>query len=155
MAHRIYEVSLGGYFSDPDYPHYTRLPLVTPTAVTGYETTLQSGNVVHQILGSRVPAVTYRPAGLRTGTLELHFEDTRSAMQCESLHTYGRILQLAVDVPDDGPYDGLERLHVADATSMFYVANGNITRRRTDVDTWIVTVDYQEVQGPQAMRIWT
>lgn len=155
MAYRIREVSLGGVFSRPDYPRYSDLPWVEPFSVEGYETKLRSGNIIHPILGSRVPAVTFRPARVRTGTLKLHFRTTRSAMECETLHVYGRVLTLT-HRPErtDDQAKSYEQSALGDATEMMYVVSGEITRARTEVDTWTVDVDYQEVRGPNANRPW-
>ncbi|MDJ1115384.1 hypothetical protein [Microbacterium dauci] len=160
----IREASLGGMFSDPNPPHYSNLPWVNPTAVEGYESTVQSQNIVHQILGSRFPDVTFRPATLRTGTLTLHFNSTQEAMRAETLHRYGQVLALDLKLPHglsdrwtpDGSRAGNEdeRRSLLGSAEMFYVVSGDVTRTLTSTQSWRLRVDYQEVDGPNARRLW-
>lgn len=154
MTHTIREVSLGGTFSDPEYPHYSRLPVAHPTVVHGFEAAFESRNIVHPILGSRIPDVTFREPALRSGTLELHFATTTEVMRAEQLHTYGQVLALDITPPIDAP-DWYELSHLSSATSMFYVVAGRVARSRTTTRTWTLTVDYQEVHGPNTSRIWS
>ncbi len=143
--HLIREVSVGGVFSDPAWPHYSNLPVVHPLVVEGYDAAVQSNNVVHQILGAREPSVTFRPAGLRTGKLTLHFTDTREAMRAEQVHIYGQVLSLQIDA---------DEWSLPESINMFYVVDGTIARTRSGTRSWIVTVDFQEVRGPLMNRIW-
>lgn len=106
---------------------------ITPLLVTGYESTRQSRNVIHDIIGREDPEVTLRVAGLRTGTLEMLVSTLANALALEALHTPGVVMTLAdVDLP------GL---------NMDYVTSGDIGVQLDDEtrDRWLVTVDYQEV----------
>ncbi len=58
---------------------------VTPLLIDGYESTRNSRNVTHEILGSNVPAFSLRPARLRSGRLTALLEDRAAAVALESL----------------------------------------------------------------------
>jgi hypothetical protein len=108
---------------------------LVPLVINGYESSRQSGNLVHPIMGRANPDITFRPAMLRTGTLRLVFLDETASKQAEDEHAIARVWQ--VITPD--------RLTV----EMSYVTNGSIVRTLDDAtrDAWIVSIDYQEVES--------
>jgi hypothetical protein len=106
---------------------------ITPLLVTGYDTSRDSANIVHWIIGREDPDVTLRRAKLRRGTLNMLFATEAQAASCENVHTDPEVFVFAdTDLPSIG---------------MRYVVNGPITRG-LDPETrelWLVTVAYQEI----------
>lgn len=109
--------------------------VIAPTIVTALSTGRPVATIVHPILGRDAPDVTVRPAGLRTGSLELGFsgEDAETASaDAERLLAAG----VATIVTDER------------ATLAFsFVAQGTVTRDLEPVtrDAWLVRLDFQEV----------
>lgn len=106
---------------------------VAPYMVLGYKSSRAAGNLIHTIIGRADPDVTIKPAGLRTGTLQLFCLDLATALEVEAIHAGEGSLDLVdTDLP---------------TLAMTYVVDGDIeleldpdTRRR-----WVVTVGFQEV----------
>ena len=101
--------------------------------ITGYESTRESGNVIHSIIGRPSPEVTLRAAGLRTGNLEALLLLEADAIALESLLAKPKTLLLT-----DPDVTGV---------NMSFVLAGPITRTLED-DTrraWLVKFDFQEV----------
>ena len=99
----------------------------------GYESRRRVGNVVHRILGRNDPDITFHPAGLRTGQLQLFFLAAAPAIECESHHAMAGSFRL---VDDDVPDAGMD----------YVPAEGEIgTRRDPQTGRYIVTVPFQEV----------
>lgn len=110
--------------------------VIEPQVVLNISTDQTSGVIVHPILGRANPDVTIRPAGLRTGTIEMGFAGPYSEAESEATraaHATGAVFALTSD--DRETYE------------MFYVPSGRISRELEDAsrDAWIVRVDYQEV----------
>lgn len=106
---------------------------IHPDLVLGYQSSRESGNIIHTVPGRSNPDVTLRPARLRTGSLELFFADEYDAKAAEDAHANGSTFALVVE----------DRASVA----MFYVVSGSISRE-LDSQTrkrWTVRVDYQEI----------
>ena len=105
---------------------------LVPLIVNGYSSERESGNIVHDVLGTGAPSVTFGPAGLRTGTLELIVATMAAALAFEALHTQPGVLHLT-----DSDVVGV---------NMYYVTSGKITVAISDErTTWAVKVDFQEV----------
>jgi len=106
---------------------------ITPRLVLGYESTREAGNVLHPILGRAAPAVTYRPAQLRTGRMELLFVDEATAVAAEDALAVAESCTLASDV----------RASII----MTFVLSGTLTRTLDDAtrDAWTVAFDWTEV----------
>lgn len=106
---------------------------LTPLLITGYSSTRQTGNIVHAIIGRSDPDVTFKAAGLRTGTLEILVADLTSALAMEALHAAVGTLQLVEPT--------------APGLGMKYVSSGAITVTLDDEtrDRFIVGIDFQEV----------
>lgn len=105
----------------------------SPELVLGYKSTRKARNLIHDIIDRDDPDVTLKPAGLRTGKLELFCLDLAAALAMEALHAS----------------EGVCALEDTDLSSlnMSYVASGDITveldgQTRT---RWVVSVEYQEV----------
>lgn len=107
---------------------------IHPEQVLGYESARPGGNLVHTILDGSI-AVSLRPAGLRTGTLELLFPLEADAAAAEELHRTAASFTLT---EPDRP-----------TIAMSYVlADGGELGRALDDETrdhWVVSVDFQEV----------
>ncbi|MEX1079803.1 MAG: hypothetical protein WED09_11920 [Homoserinimonas sp.] len=107
---------------------------ITPELIDGYRSERTAGNVIHPAADNPANVdVTFRVAGLRTGTLRLLFLTLTDALAAETLHAAADVLELA---STDHP--GLD---------MAYVANGAITVELDDETRalWLVEVDFQEV----------
>ena len=106
---------------------------VTPVQVLGFESARQTGNILHPVIGRADVDVTFKAAGLRTGTLKFLFLTLTDALAAESLHAGTGIITLEdTELP---------------ALNMRYVPSGSITVA-LDEDTrqlWTVEVEYQEV----------
>lgn len=107
---------------------------VEPVLVTSLETGSEGGTIVHPLLGGGAPDVTLRRSSLRSGTLELLFDDEVQAQTAYALHELLVTLTLTDDV---------------DAwRSMRYVRTGRLAlREEAGHDVWIVALAFQEV-GP-------
>ena len=106
---------------------------ITPLLVTAWDTLRDSQNVLHVILGKPEVDVTYRPAGLRAGTLEVLCESLEAALQLEGVVAAAKKLQLA---DPDHP-----------AINMTFVASGKIAVQLDD-ETRLqatVSIDFQQV----------
>ncbi len=111
----------------------TGFTTVTPIALDGFESTRQTGNVLHDILGRPDYDVTFAAAGLRSGTLKFWFDTYAKALACEALYAAVGFETLAdSDVPGVG---------------MKHVASGAITVSLEDENRsyWTVAVDFQEI----------
>lgn len=108
--------------------------VVVPEVVNGFEGTREARTIVHAILGRPDPDVTFRPAGLRTGTLRLVFATGAAAAAAEAALTVPQVLTL---IDNEVPEVGMS----------FVVAEGDIV---TTLDTttrvvWIVALPFREV----------
>lgn len=105
---------------------------VYPVQILGYESTRKVQNRVHDLLNGD-DAITLLPNKLRSGRLELLFNNLADAQACFALHSSAVRLTLT---EDETP-----------AVSMQYVANDEI-QIRVDPATqsaWIVRAGYREV----------
>jgi hypothetical protein len=104
---------------------------LTPTAVTDWETTRETGNIVHQVIGTGDPSVTFAATRLRTGKLSLVCATLALALSVDALHAApGPLTITNTDV-------GL---------SMLYAVTGAVTvSQDKDSDTWLVTVEFSEI----------
>ncbi|AOX46704.1 hypothetical protein [Microbacterium sp. BH-3-3-3] len=111
---------------------------IAPQQVMSITSEQASGTIIHPILGRAYPDVTIRPAGLRTGTIEMGFYGPNSEAEsatARALIAAGGIFTIASE----------ERATL----SMTCVASGRISLTLEDVtrDAWVLAVDYQEVQA--------
>lgn len=104
----------------------------TPTLVLGYESSRESRNVVHDLIGGGI-AVTLIEPRPRKGSLELFYLTETTAAAALELHTRETSYTLT----------STDRASI----SMTYVVDGAITIRLDDEGRrrWVVTVGYQEV----------
>lgn len=110
------------------------LGTIVPTVVNGYTATRTAETVVHRIINRSEPDVTFRPAGLRTGSLRCVF-----ATESEAKAAYG--------VLSDPQVFALADDDVPTVDMSFVVADGDI-EISLDPDTrrvWVVTVPFVEV----------
>lgn len=107
---------------------------VNPEVVDGYEARRPARTLVHPIMGRDDPDITYRPVGLRKGTLTLVFGTGALAAAAEDALIVPRVYTLTD--PD-----------VAEVGMQFVVADGEIVRT-LDLETqtvWLLEVPFQEV----------
>lgn len=107
---------------------------IVPTIVDGYEARREVRNVIHPILGNESPSVTFRPAGLRRGSLRCVFADRVAAQAAFGVLATGQVFTLAdADVPT--------------LDMSFVVDEGDLTIHLDDLtrSAWVVTVPFQEV----------
>ncbi|GAB6856475.1 hypothetical protein [Microbacterium xylanilyticum] len=108
--------------------------VITPLLVEGFEAARSGGAIVHTILGRANPDVTLRPAGTRTGALELLFADEAKANQAWSALAVAGVFTLASDERAIG--------------MTFVIPEGERIGLKLDDTTrnhWHVTVPYREV----------
>ena len=108
--------------------------VITPTIQDGYAAKIASRNRVHTILGRRDPDITFRPAGLRTGTLPLVFESRADAWAAAGTLVLPQ--QFTLTDPD-----------VPEINMVFAVPEGDL-EPTLDPDTrsvWLLNVPFQEV----------
>lgn len=105
---------------------------ITPTAILGYSSSRDTGNVLHDVLGRADFDVTFGPAGLRALTLKFLFPTLTAALTAEQLHTsVGKIILADSDLP---------------LVNMTYVPSGRIGVELDDESQkWFLVVDVQEV----------
>lgn len=107
---------------------------LTPRLVSGWKHTRESRSIVHDILGTSAPAVTLRPAALRSGTLLVVVgTDDNLVASMEGMFSAGDVLTIA----------STERPLV----DMSFVAVGDVTVTLDDETrtVWTIEVDFQEV----------
>lgn len=107
---------------------------ITPKVVNGFEASRPVRSKVHDILGSSNSDVTFRPAGLRRGTLTLVFATGAEAAAAEAVLATPQVFLLVE--PD-----------VVEVEMSFVVAGGDL-RPRLDPGTrktWLVDVPFVEV----------
>lgn len=108
--------------------------VITPTIVDGWSAAREVRTIAHTILGRPDPDVTFRPAGLRAGTLRLVFAAEAAAAAASDALATPQVLTI-VDA---------DRSHLA---MSFVVTGGDLSVTLDDEtrDVWIVEVPYREV----------
>ena len=107
---------------------------ITPLAVSAYSTTRAARNIVHDILGRNDPDVTFRPTGLRTGTLTLTFSSEDDSSDAEGALSDGTSFLL---LSDD--------LSTVGMAFIVGPEGAQIQRSQGPAGEWVVSVDFQEV----------
>lgn len=106
---------------------------ITPELVLGWESSQESKNILHDIIGKVSPDVTLKAPSLRNGTLTTFWLDETDAEACRALHSNLGSFTLASD-------------EITQA-NMTYVTAGTIAMM-LDEDTrayWTVEIEFQEV----------
>ena len=106
---------------------------ITPILVIDWDTERQAANVLHDVVGRVDDDVTYRPAGMRSGTLTCLCETLEHALQLEALAALPKKLTLT---DPDHP-----------SINMAFVASGRI-RVALDDETReqaTVAIDFKQV----------
>lgn len=108
--------------------------IVVPILVNGYEGKRQARTVVHRHANTDNVSVSLIPAGPRSGTLELLFEDATDAAATLALFGYASLFLLA---DDDLP----------EIDMMFAVTEGDLSANLDDEtrSVWLVKVPFVEV----------
>ena len=105
----------------------------TPTLITGWQTSQESRNVVHNIIGRTDPDVTILKAATRNGTLEMLFTSATGAETARGILANGAVFTIT-----DSEFwlDGFD-----------FVITGNLTAALEDTtrDLWTVSCDFVEV----------
>lgn len=106
---------------------------IAPDIIDGFDSRRDSANIVHEILGRSNPDITFRPAGLRTGTLTLVFASETESAAAENVHVSGTVFTIV----------STDRATI----QMTYVVQGEISRKldAETRDAWVVEIGYQEV----------
>lgn len=108
---------------------------ISQFSIVGYESTRESGNVVHKIIARAAPDVSVRVAGLRTGRMTLAFSgpsaETDSAV-AEALLAGASVFTLTSD-------------QTSVAMTFVVAEDGRLSRALSDAGAWRVTLDWQEV----------
>lgn len=96
------------------------------------EETIDSRNIIHPLLGGGV-AVTFGGDSLKTTTLEMLFTSEAASLDAYTKLNTGHIFELTD--------------YSKTTTSMYFAVAGSISRQylTETEDTWIITVDVQEV----------
>jgi hypothetical protein len=108
--------------------------IVVPILLTGYETTREAGGIVHRIANSNTNRATLRPAGPRSGTLELLVEDAAAAAVAAGRFSSANAWRV---VDDETP----------EINMTFVITGGDITTQLDDETRvrWLVRVPFEEV----------
>jgi hypothetical protein len=108
--------------------------LILPRQVLGYSSSRESGNLLHKIIGRADVDVSFKPAALRSGTLELLFDTHALALGAEAAH----VLPGAFSLTDSD----LPLLNMR-----YVLAPGSIVLDLDDATRqfWTVKVPFQEV----------
>lgn len=108
--------------------------VITPTIQDGYSASIPTRTLVHDILGRPDPDVTFRPAGMRAGTLPLVFADRAAAWAAAAVLVRGEVF--TYDDPD-----------LPEVGMAFVVGPGELTPRLDDEtrDVWLLDVPFREV----------
>lgn len=106
---------------------------ITPELVTGWESTNDTFNIVHDILSKSTPDITLRGSTSRAGTLTMLFLTEGACETARALHAGANVLTLAsTDIT---------------AANFSYVVAGTIATTLEDTTRryWTLTVDYKEI----------
>lgn len=98
----------------------------------GFTTERDHGNILHPVLGRGDVEVTFKVAGLRSGTFKFLCNTFEKASELEGEHAKVGVFTM---LNDELPAPGV---------SMVYVPSGRLTVER-EGSKWIVSVDFQEV----------
>lgn len=111
----------------------TGATVITPEIITGWNTSQDSRNVIHEIIGRQDPDVTLQAAATRTGTLEMVFTSASAAETARQAFVNGTTFLIESDLTW---LDGLT-----------VVMNGSISTALEDVtrELWTISADFQEV----------
>ena len=114
----------------------TGIHTTTPNLVKTWSSAQESRNVIHHIIGRSDPDITLKPAGLRTGTLELFYLTKTAAETARDV--FAREGVFVIDSDDETWLDGFR-----------FVVSGSITAalESADLTSWHISVDFQEVHG--------
>lgn len=106
---------------------------ITPQLVTGWESTNDTQNIVHDILSRSTPDITLRGSTTRSGTLVMLFLTEAACETARALHTGANVLTLASTQITAANFDYI----VAGAVA---AALDDETRRY-----WTLSVDYKQI----------
>lgn len=105
----------------------------SPALVLGYETSQESQNIIHDIIGGGIAVTLVRPRP-RSGTLRLFYLTEADANAARLLHTRESSFTLSdTDLP---------------TITMTYVLDGSISPALDDEGRkrWVVEIGYQEIE---------
>lgn len=103
---------------------------LAPTALSAYTSDQAGGSILHDILGRRDPDVTFRPAGLRSGSFVLDFPT-------EALSGSARV---ALSAAGGWTLTHSERTSI----NMRFVVR-NVSRPLEADGRWMIQVQYEEI----------
>ena len=105
----------------------------SPELITAWETSQESRNVIHAIIGKSDPDVTLKPSSTRTGTLELLFLSASAANTARGVLAAGTVFTIS---GSESWLNGID-----------FVMSGSISTALVD-DTrkeWTISADFTEV----------
>ncbi|HWU29823.1 MAG TPA: hypothetical protein VN041_12150 [Microbacterium sp.] len=106
---------------------------IVPTIVHGFAARREARTLIHPVLGSPDDDVSLRPAGRRSGVLELVFSTSAAAVAAEAVFAIGQVL--TITDPD-----------VTAVGMSFVVAGGTVGVELSESRrSWIVTVPFKEL----------
>lgn len=105
---------------------------------TGFTEDNDARSTVHEIIGSEYVAVTLRPLGRRTGTLEVWCADYTAMRAVRAVYRRGEVVLLR-----QADHPGMD---------LYHVATGRLSAGLYDpaLNRWRLTVEYTEVPSPLA-----
>jgi hypothetical protein len=106
---------------------------LTPTVVDGYSAERETRTIVHPLLGREDDAVTFRPSGLRKGTLPLVFASEADAAEALEVLATPQVLSF---LSDDRPTLNMTFVIVSPGASLDLDAQ---TR-----NVWLVRAPFKE-----------
>lgn len=106
---------------------------IEPVLVLPYEFEYVQANLVHEVPGAPYPDVTIRPAGARTGTLQILFVGLADALAAAELHLTGEVLELTDTV---NPLMDMQYVPI-DTTRLV---------QQESINPWFLLVPFQEVE---------
>jgi len=106
---------------------------ITPELVTGWESSNETYNIVHDILSRSTPDITLRGSTTRSGTLTMLFLTEASCETARALHAGANVLTLASTEITAANFD--------------YIVAGPVVTMLENVTRsyWTLTVDYREI----------
>lgn len=107
--------------------------ITNPNLVLGYDASLPSRNVIHDVMDRADPDVTLREAGSRSGELALFYSNRAAAWDSVAMHKAANVFQFA-----DSDISQM---------AMKYVVDGDISIALDEQSRlyWLVTIPFREV----------
>lgn len=106
--------------------------VIAPASLEGWRAGSEARTVIHHVLGRSDPDVTFRPAGMRKGSLVLVFNNGPEAYAARAVLTTPQVFTLTNDA-------------ISEVQMSFVVADGDISDVLGDAGQWTLSVPFHEV----------